>query len=275
MKRNIVLLPGLVLLALVAVSSVPAQAQEPPAPAHGEAGAQAAAGPTGAPNEEHQNRWEKIATRKSAVFTLFAVAFAESSFFPVPPDALLIPMGLLAVGEQKARVFMYAGVCSVASVLGGILGYVIGYWLYKSIGVRIVRFYKLEKGFDRVSKLYRRYAGWAVGIAGFTPLPYKLFTIAAGAVRPPVNFRVFIIASAISRSARFFLVATLIYFYGPPIRTFLKGNLGLFMIAFVVLLVLGFWVIKKFVHHHEKKMAAEEAQAAADAGDGATDAIEE
>jgi len=263
LKRNTVTTLGLLAIALTTMFLATARAQEPPAPAHVDARAQAAANSSDMPHEEHQDRWEKVATKPSAVFTLFAVAFAESSFFPVPPDALLIPMALGAVRTGPTRVFLYAGVCSVASVLGGILGYVIGYWLYQSIGVRIVRFYKLEKGFDRVSRLYRRYAGWAVGIAGFTPIPYKLFTIAAGAVRPPVNFKIFVVASAISRSARFFLVATLIYFYGDPIRTFLKGNLGLFTIAFVVLLVLGFWVIKKFVHHHEKKMDAEEAEAAA------------
>lgn len=207
--------------------------------------------PESQPSDDQGNalgRYERWARHPSAPWILFGMAFAESSFFPIPPDALLIPMAAL----NPSRSFFYAAITSVASVLGGVLGYFIGYWLYQSIGVRIIRFYKLEKGFNKVSGAYRKYAGWAVGTAGFTPLPYKLFTIAAGAVRPPVNFTVFIVASALSRSARFFLVAAVMFFFGDTIKDFIIGHLGLLSIAFVVLLVLGFVVIKKLLHRAEK-----------------------
>jgi len=210
--------------------------------------------------ETAPNRYELLARHPFAGWLLFAWALAESSFFPIPPDALLIAMALMT----PSRAFLYAAITSVASVLGGMLGYLIGYWLYESIGVRIIRFYKLEKGFDRVSALYRRYAGWAVGTAGFTPLPYKLFTIAAGAVRPPVNFTVFVVASIVSRSARFFLVATLMFFAGSALSGFIRNHLALLSIAFVALLVLGFVVIKKFIHHAEKSEG--ESEAVADEG---------
>ena len=205
--------------------------------------------------ETASSRYERLARHPYAAWLLFFWALAESSFFPIPPDLLLIAM---AAGTPS-RAFLYAGITSVASVVGGMLGYFIGHWLYESVGVRIIRFYKLEKGFDRVSVLYRRYAGWAVGAAGFTPLPYKLFTIAAGAVRPPVDFTVFVVASIVSRSARFFLVATVMFFAGEAAKGLIRDHLAWLSIAFVALLVLGLVVIKKFIHHAERREVESEA----------------
>ena len=235
-------------IAAILITQAPAQTAPAETPAVDTGQDAAASLPAASETTQVLDRWERWARRPSSPWILFGMAFAESSFFPIPPDALLIPMAAL----NPSRSFFYAAITSVASVLGGMFGYLIGYWLYQSIGVRIIRFYKLEKGFNKVSAAYRRYAGWAVGTAGFTPLPYKLFTIAAGAVRPPVKFTVFVVASALSRSARFFLVASVIFLFGDTIKNFILGHLGLLSIAFVVLLVLGFIVIKKLLHHAEK-----------------------
>jgi membrane protein YqaA with SNARE-associated domain len=169
---------------------------------------------------------------------LFLLAFCESSFFPIPPDVLLIA---LAVAVPK-RALQYAAVCSVGSVLGGCLGYLIGWQFMASLGTQIVEFYGLLDKYDYIRELYQQYDAWAVGIAGFTPIPYKVFTISAGAFE--INFWVFVIASAISRSARFFLVGGLIYLFGPGIQIFIDKYFNLLAVGFTVLLVVGFIAIK-------------------------------
>ena len=132
------------------------------------------------------------------VWALFLLAFCESSFFPIPPDILLIA---LAVSIPK-KSFRYALICSAGSVLGGCFGYLIGWQFMSGIGEHIINFYGLADKFEYIRTLYTRYDAWAIGIAGFTPIPYKVFTISAGAFN--INFSVFVIASVISRSARFF-----------------------------------------------------------------------
>ncbi|MBN2398661.1 MAG: DedA family protein [Deltaproteobacteria bacterium] len=171
-------------------------------------------------------------------WALFLLALAESSFFPVPPDVLLIALAI----SLPARSFRYALICSVGSLLGGVIGYLIGYQFMDLIGMRIVEFYGFTQQYAAVGDLYDQYNAWAVGIAGFTPIPYKVFTISAGAFK--INFVVFFIASAISRSARFFLVGWLIYAFGPEIRLFIDRYFNLLAIVFVVLLIGGFIVIK-------------------------------
>ncbi|MFQ6111886.1 MAG: YqaA family protein, partial [Nitrospinota bacterium] len=148
-------------------------------------------------------------------WALGALAFSESSFFPIPPDALLIALAL----SVPAKAFWYAFICSGSSVVGGMLGYLIGLFLMQVVGNRILSLYGATDKFQWVKRYYERYDAWAVGVAGFTPIPYKIFTIAAGACR--INFKVFLLASAISRSARFFLVAALIYQFGEPIKIFI------------------------------------------------------
>ncbi len=171
-------------------------------------------------------------------WALFLLALAESSFFPIPPDVLLIALAI----SIPARAFRYALICAAGSLLGGVGGYAIGYQFMDLIGMRIVEFYGVTQQYDAVGNLYDRYNAWAVGIAGFTPIPYKVFTISAGAFK--INFLIFFIASAISRSARFFLVGWLIYAFGPEIRQFIDRYFNILAVLFVVLLIGGFIIIK-------------------------------
>lgn len=169
---------------------------------------------------------------------LFALAFVESSFFPVPPDVLLIA---LALGSQK-KAFRFALICSGGSVLGALLGYAIGFWFWQLIGERIVALYHLQPQFDFVKEKYVSNAFAWILIAAFTPIPYKVFTIAAGVAR--ISLVVLIAASIVGRSGRFFLVAAIIYIFGPPAKKFIDKYFEALTILFVVLLVLGFVVIK-------------------------------
>jgi len=171
-------------------------------------------------------------------WALFFLAFAESSFFPVPPDVLLIA---LAVGKPE-KSFRFAAICAAGSILGGMLGYLIGWQFMTAVGERIVSFYGLTEKIDYIEALYNQYDAWAVGIAGFTPIPYKVFTIAAGAFK--INFLVFVVASAVSRSARFFLVGGLIYVFGPGIQAFIDKYFNLLVIIFTILLVGSFFLLK-------------------------------
>jgi membrane protein YqaA with SNARE-associated domain len=181
---------------------------------------------------------ENFADKPYAGIALFIIAFTESSFFPIPPDVLLIAIALL-----KPRLsFRYALICSIGSVLGGMFGYLIGFQFYELIGKKIIEFYHLQQQYDAVKIMYDKNAFVAIAIAGFTPIPYKVFTIAAGAFQ--VSFPTLVIASALSRPARFFLVGGLIYFFGPRVKTFIDKYFDWLTIAFVILLILGFVLIK-------------------------------
>ena len=169
---------------------------------------------------------------------LFLLAFAESSFFPIPPDVLLIALAL----SLPTKAFRYALVCSIGSIIGGAFGYLIGLFFMDSVGWPIIEFYHLQSGYNQIGNLYNEWAGLAVFVAGFTPIPYKVFTISAGVFK--IDFVVFMVASIISRSARFFLVAALIWKFGKPIRDFIDRYLGWLTIAFCVLLIGGFVLIK-------------------------------
>jgi len=171
-------------------------------------------------------------------WALFLLAFCESSFFPIPPDILLIA---LAVSIPK-KSFKYALVCSLGSVLGGCLGYLIGWQFMAAAGDNIIAFYGLASKYEYIEILYKKYDAWAIGIAGFTPIPYKVFTISAGAFN--INFPVFIFVSMISRSARFFLVGGLIYIFGPKIQMFIDRYFNILAVSFTVLLVAGFVAVK-------------------------------
>ena len=173
-------------------------------------------------------------------WALFLLALSESSFFPIPPDVLLIALAV-AIPEKS---FKYAGICSIGSVLGGCFGYLIGWQFMTSIGERIISFYGLNQKVAYIAELYSAYDAWAIGIAGFTPIPYKVFTISAGAFK--INFWVFLLASIVSRSARFFLVGGLIYIFGSQIKSFIDRYFDILAIAFTVLLVGGFVLIKLF-----------------------------
>lgn len=173
-----------------------------------------------------------------ALPALFFISFVESSFFPVPPDILLIAM-TVAVPALWIRFSFF---CSLASVLGGMFGYFLGYEFMDLIGTRIVEFYHFQEKFEKIGGLYDKHQAWAVAAAGFTPLPYKIFTLAAGAFK--INFPTFVLASAISRSARFVLVAFIIHKFGPPIKVWIEKYFNLFSIVFFILLVLGFYLLK-------------------------------
>ncbi len=174
-------------------------------------------------------------------WALFVLAFCESSFFPVPPDVLLIALAV-AIPKKSLK---YALVCTLGSILGGCLGYVIGWQFMEAVGSKIITFYGLQEKISYIEFLYHKYDAWAIGIAGFTPIPYKVFTISAGAFS--INFSVFILASAVSRSARFFLVGGLIYIFGPRIQALIDKYFNLLAVAFIVLLVAGFIVIKYLI----------------------------
>ena len=171
-------------------------------------------------------------------WALFVLAFCESSFFPIPPDILLIA---LSVSIPKKSLY-YALVCSAGSVLGGCLGYLIGWQFMVGIGEKIISFYGLTEKVEYIQSLYMQYDALAIGIAGFTPIPYKVFTISAGALG--INFSVFMIASLVSRSMRFFLVGWLIYRFGSGIQAFIERYFNTLAVAFTVLLVAGFVIIK-------------------------------
>ena len=180
----------------------------------------------------------RLGSNRNAAWVLAAVAFAESSVFPIPPDVLLIPM-ILAVRE---RAWVLAGLCTFASVLGGYLGYVIGAVLFDVIGQPIIDFYGFEAAFVRFTQKYNELGAWIVAFFGVTPFPYKVITIASGVTQlDPV---VFGIASAASRGVRFFLVAALLWYFGPPIKAFVERYLGWLVLIFCVLLIAGFVVLK-------------------------------
>ena len=171
-------------------------------------------------------------------WALFILALCESSFFPIPPDILLIA---LSVAIPK-KAFKYALICSAGSITGGCAGYLIGWQFMTGIGNDIVKFYGYTEQFNYIHDLYIKYDAWAIGIAGFTPIPYKVFTISAGAFN--VSFPVFVIASAVSRSARFFIVGALIYILGPKVQAFIEKYFNMLAISFTVMLVGGFVIIK-------------------------------
>ena len=179
-----------------------------------------------------------LASHRHAIWALAAVAFIESSVFPIPPDVLLIPMVL----AMPWRAFQFAAVATVASVLGGMLGYAIGYGFMDAIGQPILEFYGKAGQFDELAQRFNEYGGWAVLIAGVTPFPYKVITIFSGATH--LSLPLFIGVSVLARSLRFVIVAALLWKFGAPIRDFIERRLGLVFTVFVVGLLGGFYVLR-------------------------------
>ncbi|HEX6103631.1 MAG TPA: YqaA family protein [Alphaproteobacteria bacterium] len=184
------------------------------------------------------DRTMSLASHRHAMRVLAVISFAESSFFPIPPDAMLIPMVL----AHRDRAWAMAAVCTIASVLGGILGYVIGYFLFEAVGRPILDFYGYQDEFQRFADAYNEWGLWIILIKGLTPIPYKLVTIASGVAH--FDPTVFILASIATRGARFFLVAALLRRFGPPIRTFVEKNLTAVATAALLLIVGGFVAVK-------------------------------
>ncbi|MCC5780565.1 DedA family protein [Nitratireductor sp. B36] len=179
-----------------------------------------------------------LAATRHAEKALGSVSFIESSVFPIPPDVLLIPMVL----SERARWLRYALICTVSSVLGALLGYAIGAFLYETVGQPILAFYGKENAFEQVAGWYNEWGGWGVLFAAVTPFPYKVLTIFSGATG--LNLAVFVVVSILGRGLRFFLVSWLLYKFGAPIRTFIEKNLGLLFTLFMVLLIGGFVTIR-------------------------------
>lgn len=181
------------------------------------------------------------ADRPGGPAALTAIAAAESFFFPIPPDILLIPLSL----GRPRRALWFATLCTAGSVAGGVVGYLIGSSLYASVGEPILEFYGLMAQYETLGALYDRHLVVTLGTAGFTPIPYKVFTIAAGALS--VSFPAFVVVSAVSRAGRFFLVAGLIRLFGARIREFIERYFNLLTVLFAILLIGGFLVIGLFV----------------------------
>lgn len=179
-----------------------------------------------------------LAAHKQAQWILALVSAAESMFFPVPPDIMLIPMTL----AERKKAWWYAFICTIASVLGGIGGYFIGYWLFDSVGQAIIDLYGLQQGFETLKSWYNEYGLLIVFVAGFTPIPYKVFTISSGLTH--LSFPLFVVGSMVSRGLRFLIVCGLIYWFGPTIKDFIERYLGWLTLVASVLLVGGFIALK-------------------------------
>jgi membrane protein YqaA with SNARE-associated domain len=184
------------------------------------------------------DRLLRLAADPRAVPWLAAVSFAESSVFPIPPDVLLIPMIL----ARRDRAFAYASLCLVASVLGGLVGYAIGHWGFEAVGRPVLTFYGYAEGIQQFEQAFAEYGWWLIVLKGATPIPYKLVTIASGAAS--FDLLEFTTASILSRGIRFYAVAVLLWWFGPPVRRFVEERLGLVALVSTVLLVGGFVVVR-------------------------------
>lgn len=182
------------------------------------------------------------AERKGGVRALFFIALVESSVFPIPPDVLLVA---LCVGSV-AKSYKFALICTVGSILGGLIGYAIGYWGFEAIGKPIIAFYKGESyselSMQKVESFYLKYGFWANLLAAVTPIPYKVFTIASGSLKFPLGQ--FLLASILGRSLRFFALATALYFFGASIRSFIDKYFNLCAWLFMAVLIAGFVALK-------------------------------
>jgi membrane protein YqaA with SNARE-associated domain len=179
-----------------------------------------------------------LSSRPNALYWLVLVAFVESSFFPIPPDIMIIPMVL----ATPSKAWKIAGYAMVASVIGGYLGYAIGMFGYEVIAKPLIAFYGYSEAFNEFSRYYHEWGAWIVFGAGLTPFPYKVITITSGVLG--LNIWVFGIASVLARGIRFYLIAFLLKRFGEPMKVFIEKNLGLLTVIFVLLLFAGFYAVK-------------------------------
>jgi membrane protein YqaA with SNARE-associated domain len=173
--------------------------------------------------------------------TMAAIAFAESSFFPMPPDIVMIPMAL----KNKRRAFVLAAWCTLFSVIGGLVGYLIGSWLYDSVGEWLIRMYGMGGDIESFRAAYNKY-GALIVLQGLTPIPYKIVTIASGFAG--MNLALFFVLSVITRSIRFMGVAALIYFFGEPVRMAIEKYLEWVLVGFLVVIVSGYFIARYVFH---------------------------
>lgn len=180
----------------------------------------------------------RLAAHKHAEWGLATVSFIESSIFPIPPDVLLVPMVL----ADRRKAWRLAIIATISSVIGGFLGYAIGYFLFEAVGRPILEFYHVMDKYDSLKHSFDEWGAWIIIAKGWTPIPYKFLTITSGALH--FDLAAFTIASVVSRGMRFFLVAALFWAFGPPIRAFVEKWLTLVTTLFVVMLIGGFVAIK-------------------------------
>jgi membrane protein YqaA with SNARE-associated domain len=186
-------------------------------------------------------RWVlELSERPSAPWALAGVSFTESSFFPIPPDVMLVPMCL----ARPDRAFRYASICTIASVLGGLLGYGIGYILYDTLGSFLIQLYGYGAQAEAFRAAYAEWGHWIILIKGATPIPYKIVTITSGFAA--YNLVWFFILSVITRGARFYLVAGILYLWGEPAREFIEKRLEIVAVGSLVIFVLGFFAATQF-----------------------------
>jgi len=179
-----------------------------------------------------------IAAHRHAMAVMALISFAESSFLPLPPDVLLIPMTL----AQPRRAWLIATVCTISSVLGAYVGYAIGFFLFDTVGLRVLDFYHLMDKYEAFKAAFAQWGAWIIIIKGLTPIPYKLVTIASGAAQ--FNLSTFTLASLVSRGLRFFVLAALLWRFGEPIRDFIERRLMLVTSLVAALLVGGVVVLR-------------------------------
>ena len=182
----------------------------------------------------------KKAEHKYSSWVLSIVSFAESSFFPIPPDVLLIPM----IIAKRTKAWTYAFICTLSSVFGGVIGYAIGFFLFNSIGILIVEFYHLTNSFNTFENYYKEYGILIVLGAGFTPFPFKFITIASGVFS--LNIFLFIFTAFIARGFRFYLLAILLFIFGEKIKFLIDKYFNILAVLFFILLIGSFMLIKLF-----------------------------
>jgi membrane protein YqaA with SNARE-associated domain len=168
---------------------------------------------------------------------LFLIAAAEASFFPLPPDIMLLPMAV----AQRAKAWRFAAICTAGSVIGGMAGYAIGVFAMATLGQWIVDTYHLQAAFQKFRDGFNEWGVWIILAKGLTPIPFKLVTIASGVAG--LNFVAFVLAAAATRGARFFLIAGLVHKFGEPIRTFIEKYLNWVALGVLVAIVFGFWLV--------------------------------
>jgi len=194
---------------------------------------------TDSQNKSKLYQWlMRQAVSPSARRVLSAVAFAESSFFPIPPDFMLIPM----VIADRAKAFTLAMICSLSSVIGGIFGYAIGYYFMSTLGQWVIDTYGLEQAFSSFQNTFQTYGFWIIALKGLTPIPYKLVTIASGASE--LNLGMFVLASLISRTIRFMMLAGVFWYFGEDAKKLFEKHFKLFTILSIITIGIGFFILK-------------------------------
>ena len=177
-------------------------------------------------------------SKKFAPWFLAFISFVESSFFPIPPDIILIPM----IIAKRTKAFIYASICTISSVIGGLFGYLIGFIFFNSIGIILVNFYGMSEYIENLKEYYNNYGVWFVLVAGFTPVPFKIITIASGLFQ--LNLFIFILCSFFARGLRFYLISGLLYLYGEAIKYFIEKYFNYLTIIFFIVFLGGILFLK-------------------------------